>query len=385
VNQDAHKPRPLTIHDKDGLRPNMWQNLPLFPERASTIAGHVDALFLFLVAITIFFTLLVAALIVVFAIRYRKDRQPQAQQIHGSMALEITWTVIPLAITMVIFVWGAAIYFMESRPPKDAMEIYAVGKQWMWKFQHVEGPREINTLHVPIDRDVRLIMTSQDVIHDVFVPAFRVKADVLPGRYTSIWFRATKPGRYHLFCAEYCGTQHSGMIGEVVVMDQAEYAAWTQSGADGSLASTGEKYFQHYGCATCHRADMAGRGPNLVGVFGKPQLLEDGRTVSADETYVRESILNPGAKIVGGYKNIMPTFEGQIDEDGLIALVQYVKALGNGTANVPVPVANPDAAPYPVAPKPEPQMAKPDNNTPTQQTAPAAPTKKQGPTAPSGK
>ena len=350
------------------------------------MAGHVDALFLFLVAITIFFTLLVATMIVVFAVRYRKDRQPNAQQIHGSMALEITWTVIPLAITMVIFVWGAAIYFMESRPPKDAMEIYAVGKQWMWKFQHVEGPREINTLHVPLDRDVRLIMTSQDVIHDVFVPAFRVKADVLPGRYTSIWFRATKPGRYHLFCAEYCGTQHSGMIGEVVVMDQAEYAQWTQSGADGSLASTGEKYFQHYGCATCHRTDMAGRGPNLVGVFGKAQLLEDGRTVNADETYIRESVLNPGAKIVGGYKNIMPTFEGQIDEDGLIALVAYVKALGNGMGNPPVPVANPDAEPYPVAPKPEPQMAKPDNTTtPNQKTAPAAPAKTKSNTAPTGK
>lgn len=365
----------------------MWQNLPLFPERASTIAGHVDALFLFLVAITIFFTLLVATLIVVFAYRYRKDHHPVAQQIHGSMALEITWTVIPLAITMIIFVWGAAIYFMESRPPKDAMEIYAVGKQWMWKFQHVEGPREINTLHVPVDRDVRMIMTSQDVIHDLFLPSFRVKADVLPGRYTSVWFRATKPGRYHLFCAEYCGTQHSGMIGEVVVLDQAAYSQWTQSGADGSLASTGEKYFQHYGCATCHRTDQPGRGPNLVGVFGKPQLLEDGRTVTADETYVRESILNPGAKIVSGYKNIMPTFEGQIDEDGIIALVQYVKALGNGMANIPVPVANPDLAPYPVAPKSEPQMAKPDNNTmPTQKNvAPETPKKSQGNTAPSGK
>ncbi len=364
----------------------MWQNLPLFPERASTIAGHVDALFLFLIAVTIFFTLLIATMIVVLAIRYRKDRQPVAEQIHGSMALEITWTVIPLAITMIIFVWGAAIYFTEAKPPKDAMEIYAVGKQWMWKFQHVEGPREINVLHVPMNRDVRMIMTSQDVIHDFFVPAFRVKADVLPGRYTSTWFRATKPGRYHLFCAEYCGTQHSGMIGEVVVMDPAEYATWAQSGADGSLASTGEKYFQHYGCANCHRTDMAGRGPNLVGVFGKPQLLEDGRTVIADETYIRESILNPGAKVVSGFKNIMPPFEGQIDEDGLVALVAYVKALGNGMANPPVPVSNPDAAPYPVAPKTEPQMAKPDNNiTPTQTAAPEAPAKSQGAKAPSGK
>src|SRR6185369_602967 len=202
-------------------------------------------------------------------------------------ALEITWTVIPLAITMVIFVWGAAIYFMESRPPKDAMEIYAVCKQWMWKFQHVEGPRESNTLHVPIDRDVRLIMTSQDVIHDVFVPAFRVKADVLPGRYTSIWFRATKHGRYHLFCAEYCGTQHSGMIGEVVVMDPSAYQAWLIAGGSaGAMSASGQQVFEQMGCVTCHRADTQGRGPNLDGIFGKPVMLDDGRTVTADENYI---------------------------------------------------------------------------------------------------
>ena len=306
----------------------MWSNLPLFPARASTVAPRVDELFLFLVAVTVFFSALIAILIIFFSIRYRAERHPVAHQIEGSTFFEMLWTLIPLGIAMVIFVWGAAIYFYQTRPPRGAMEIYAVGKQWMWKFQHVEGAREINELHVPVGRDVKMIMTSQDVIHDFFVPAFRTKADVLPGRYTQIWFRATTPGRYHLFCAEYCGTQHSGMIGEVIVMEPAAYEAWLAGGSgEGSLASNGAKLFQQLGCATCHRSDTQGRGPNLVGVFAKQVLLEDGRTVVADETYVRESILNPAAKVVSGFKPIMPTFEGQVSEEGLVALVAYVKSL----------------------------------------------------------
>jgi cytochrome c oxidase subunit II len=306
----------------------MWSNLPLFPVEASTHAGQVDALYFFLIAVTIFFSVLVAALIVFFTIRYRRERHPVAEQIEGSTALELTWTLIPLGIAMVIFVWGAAIYFYQTRPPRGSMEIYAVAKQWMWKFQHIEGAREINELHVPVNRDVKMVMTSQDVIHDFFVPAFRVKADVLPGRYTQTWFRATKPGRYHLFCAEYCGTQHSGMIGEVIVMEPAAYEAWLAGGSgEGSLASNGQKLFQELGCATCHRSDTQGRGPNLVGVFGKQVLLEDGRTVTADETYIRESILNPTAKVVSGFKPIMPTFEGQVSEEGLVSLIAYVKSL----------------------------------------------------------
>ena len=231
---------------------------------------------------------------------------------------------------MFIFVWGAIIYFAETRPPRNAMEVYAVGKQWMWKFQHQEGQREINVLHVPVDRDVRMIMTSQDVIHSFFVPAFRIKADVLPGRYTSTWFHATVPGTYHLFCSQYCGTQHSGMVGEVVVMDPAAYQQWAASGSDGSLAQQGEEAFQQYGCSMCHRADYQGRGPNLVDLFGKPVLLDDGRTVIADESYIRESIIFPGAKVVSGFKNIMPNFQGQISEEELIALVAYIKGLGTG-------------------------------------------------------
>jgi cytochrome c oxidase subunit 2 len=356
----------------------MWPNLPLFPARASSMAGHVDALYFALVAITAFFTILISALILYFALRYRKSRSPLATQVHGSTALELLWTAIPLGIVMIIFVWSSVIFFIQTRPPAGAMEIYVVGKQWMWKFQHTEGQREINELHVPAGRDVRMIMTSQDVIHSFYVPAFRIKADVLPGRYTSTWFHATEPGRYHLFCAQYCGTQHSGMIGEVVVMDPTQYDRWASGAVDGSLASAGEKSFQQYGCSMCHRADMAGRGPNLIGLFGRQVLLDDGRTITADESYVRESILNPGAKIVSGFKNIMPTFQGQLSEEEVIGLVAYVKALGNGSAGLPIPVSDPNSFNYPVAPKPETSAAKSDlPATPPAKAKPAKPAAKQ--------
>ncbi len=324
------------------------------------MSGHIDTLYFALVAITAFFTCLISVTILYFSVRYRKSRNPQATQIHGSTPLELIWTGIPLLIVMVIFVWSAVLFYIQTRPPRDSMEIYCVGKQWMWKFEHTEGQREINQLHVPVGRNVRMIMTSQDVIHSFYVPAFRIKADVLPGRYTSTWFHATVPGRYHLFCAEYCGTQHSGMVGEVIVMDPSDYDRWAASGVDGSLASGGEKSFQQYGCSMCHRADVAGRGPNLVGLFGRPVLLDDGRTITADESYVRESILNPGVKVVSGFKNIMPTFQGILSEEEVIGLVSYVKALGNGSAALPLPVSDPDSGNYPVAPKPEPSGAKSD-------------------------
>ena len=273
------------------------------------------------------------------------------------------WTGIPLGIVMIIFVWSSVIFFMQTRPPKGAMEIYAVGKQWMWKFQHTEGQREINELHVPAGRDVRMIMTSQDVIHDFYVPAFRIKADVLPGRYTSTWFHPTVPGRYHLFCSQYCGTKHSGMVGEVVVMDPAEYerwaagAAWTDRWPRRAKRASSNMAARCAIVPTCRRTR-----PNLVGLFGKPVLLDDGRTVTADESYVRESILNPGAKIVSGFKNIMPTFQGQLSEEEVIGLVAYVKALGNGSANLPLPVSNPNSGNYPVAPKAEASAAKSDQD-----------------------
>jgi cytochrome c oxidase subunit 2 len=305
----------------------MFNNFPLWPQRASTAAGNVDALFIFLLIVSGLMTLLIFVAVVYFAARYRHRPGVQAEQIEGSIPLEVTWSVIPLGVFMVIFIWGAVVYFKSRTPPRDSTEVYVVAKQWMWKLQHAEGQREINELHVPVGRDVKLIMTSQDVIHSFFVPAFRMKQDVLPGRYTVAWFHATKVGTYHLFCTQYCGTQHSGMIGSIVVMDPAQYEAWMNGGNTGPLSATGEKVFAELGCATCHRSDTQGRGPNLQGVFGRPVQLDDGRMVTADENYVRESILDPGAKVVKGFRPVMPTFQGLVSEEQLSALVAYVKSL----------------------------------------------------------
>jgi len=307
----------------------MTSGTPLFPFGASTMASRVAALYLFLIAVTAFFSLLIAGLIVYFAVKYRR-RSPDAvgERIHGSVMLEIGWTVVPFLITMVIFMWGASVYFAMASPPAETLNIYVVAKQWMWKFQHLDGQREINELHVPVGRNVKLITTSEDVIHDFFVPAFRMKADVLPGRYVNIWFHATTPGRYHLFCAEYCGTRHSGMIGEVVVMEANEYQEWLSGGApEGSLASAGEKLFADLACNSCHRPDSRGRGPVLNGLFGQTITTDAGEMVVVDEAYIRESIVNPSAKISAGYQPIMPTFQGLVSEEGLLELIEYVKAL----------------------------------------------------------
>jgi len=307
----------------------MWSGTPLFPESASTMASRVDSLYFFLLALSTFFSLLIAGLIVFYAVKTRRRAADSVgSQIQGGLVLELTWTIVPLLITMVIFVWGASVFFAMSRPPDETINIYVVGKQWMWKFQHLDGQREINELHVPVGRPVKLIMTSEDVIHDVFVPAFRIKADVVPGRYTHLWFQSTKPGRYRLFCAEYCGTKHSGMIGQVVVMDPSEYQTWLSGGAsEGSLASAGAKLFQDLACNTCHRPDAQGRGPVLEGLFGKTVTLQNGETLTVDEAYVRESILQPAAKIASGFQPIMPTFQGLVTEEQLLELIEYVKSL----------------------------------------------------------
>jgi cytochrome c oxidase subunit 2 len=330
----------------------MLNNFPLWPEQASAMASHVDALYIFLLIVTGMMTLLIFACLIYFAARFRYRPGVRAEQIEGSTPLEITWSVIPFLIFMVIFAWGAAVYFKERTPPADAAEVYVVAKQWMWKLEHAEGQREINELHVPVGRDIKLIMTSQDVIHSFYVPAFRMKQDVLPGRYTVEWFRATKPGIYHLFCAEYCGTQHSGMVGSIVVMEPAQYEAWINGGSTGPLSASGEKIFAELGCSTCHRTDSQGRGPNLQGVFGKPVQLEDGRTVTADENYVRECILDPGARRVKGFQPIMPTFQGLVSEEQVNALVAYIKSIsparageaGKTSASTAAPKAEPNGS-----------------------------------------
>jgi cytochrome c oxidase subunit 2 len=293
------------------------------------MAGEVDALYFFLVAVSAFFVVLIAALVIYFGIRYRRRAHTDVGgKVVPSLTLEIAWTIIPLGLGLVMFGWGAHVYFNQARPPAETLDVYVVGKQWMWKFQHLDGQREINELHVPVGRAVRLTGTSEDVIHSFFVPAFRLKADVIPGRYTTLWFNATKTGRYHLFCAEYCGTKHSGMIGTVVVMEPSEYQAWLAGGAaEGSLASQGQKAFQDLACITCHRADAQGRGPVLDGLFGSRVSLNSGQQAVADEAYLRESILSPSAKVTAGYQPIMPTFQGLVSEEQLLALIEYVKSL----------------------------------------------------------
>ena len=307
----------------------MWSNLPLFPEQASTLAPRVDNLYLFLVALTVFFFTLIGTLVVVFAVKYRRTHVGQVgAPITGSVPLELMWSIIPLGIAMGIFAWSANIYFDIYRPPDETLQIYAVGKRWMWKFQHIDGQREINELHVPIGRAVKVTMTSEDVIHDLFLPAFRVKADVIPGRYTTIWFNATKAGEYHLFCAEYCGTKHSGMVGRVVVMEPTEYQAWLSGGAGGmSMSARGQQAFNEFACNTCHMTDASGRGPSLNGLYGSQVQLANGTTVVADDAYLRESILNPQAKLVAGYQPLMPTFQGLVNEETLMGLIEHIKSL----------------------------------------------------------
>jgi cytochrome c oxidase subunit 2 len=340
----------------------MQPTIPLFPEQASTVASRVDNLYFFLIAVSAFFAVVVTIMVVVFAIQYRRRHDDEVgEPIHGSLALELLWTGIPFVIAMVMFVWGASVFFAIARVPDQTLDIYAVGKQWMWKFQHREGQREINELHVPVGTPVRVILTSEDVLHDLYFPAFRVKMDAIPGRYTQLWFEATKEGTYHIFCAEYCGTKHSGMIGSVHVLSQDAYQAWLGGSAAGeTMAQQGERLFTQLACITCHNAGSQGRGPVLNGLWGSQVALANGNTVTADASYIRESILNPTAKMVAGYQPLMPTFQGQVTEEQLLALTEYIKGLpaADGAPGAQAPAA-PGAAPAapgaePPAPPPQP-------------------------------
>jgi len=309
------------------------KNLPLFPEQASTFASQLDLLYFYLIAITVVASTIIFGLVFVFAIKYRRKSETEVPAPnHGNAILEALWILIPLGIVMTCFLWGAKLYFDMFQPPRDAMEVYVVGKQWMWKLQHPHGKREINELHVPVGTPVKLIMTSEDVIHSFYVPAFRIKMDVLPGRYTSAWFEATKPGSYHLFCAEYCGTKHSGMIGRVIAMTPADYAAWlggaSGAGSGETMAQQGAKVFGKLRCDTCHSPTAVLRAPALDGILDSKVTLSTGKTVTVDEAYVRESILKPQAKLVAGYDPIMPTYEGQVSETEILQLIAYIKSLG---------------------------------------------------------
>ena len=305
----------------------MWE-FQLFPDNASTIAGDIDAVYFGLIALSILFGLGVTFMVTFLAIRYRKGAEvDRSNPSSGSTALELTWSIIPLILGLGIFAWGADVYFNLYRIPDNAIEISAIGKQWMWKYQHPGGQREINDLHIPVGQPIKMNMISQDVIHSFFIPAFRIKRDVLPGTYTTVWFEATKTGEFHLFCAEYCGLDHAVMGGKVIVMEPAEYEQWLSGVKASTAAITGEQLFQQQGCETCHRMDGSGVGPSLVGKFGKPELLESGETVMVDEQYIRDSILLPNQDITAGYEAVMPTYEQRVTEEEILDLINYIKSL----------------------------------------------------------
>jgi cytochrome c oxidase subunit II len=304
----------------------------LFPESASTLSGWVDAVFLYETVVLVFFTSLICFLILFFAIKYRRgSRADRSNPVSHNTPLEIFWIGVPVTIVVGLFFFGAYVFNKLYQYPKDATEIYVLGRQWMWEMNYPGGQREINTLHVPLGKPVRLTMTSVDVIHDVYIPAFRIKQDVVPGRYTTLWFEATKPGTYHLFCAEFCGTLHSSMIGKVVVLEPTAYQDWLASGeVKESMAVEGAKLFTRFGCNGCHGVNSTIRAPLLDGVYGSAVPLAGGKVVKADERYIRDSILLPRSEVVAGYEPVMPTFEGHIEEGDLLKLISYIKSIGNG-------------------------------------------------------
>lgn len=324
--------------------------IPLFPEQASTFAWQVDLLYAYLIVVSVAFTIPIVAAVFFFALKYRAtEKYATPDEIHGSMVLEVVWSIIPFVISMTIFLGGAVIYYQQFTPPADSMDIYVVGKQWMWKVQHETGQREINELHVPVGRNIKLTMTTEDVLHDFDIPAFRTKADVVPGRYTYMWFNATKPGKYHLFCAEYCGLNHSGMGGWVYVMEQRDFDNWLSGNVSGQTpVEAGKDLFENkLGCASCHSGGPTQRGAKLEGIFNNDVKLVGGDVVKADDNYIRNSILNPASQIVEGYQPIMPTFKGQVTEEQLNSLVAYIKSLTPNatTGTAMAPAANAMATP----------------------------------------
>jgi cytochrome c oxidase subunit II len=303
--------------------------IPLHPPTASSIAQDVDLLYYFLTALTLFFTALIFGIIFFFMVKFRRrspDEIPADTKTH--LSLELTWTIIPTLVTFVIFVWASVLYVRNSRPPESSVEMFVVGKQWMWHVQHPEGVREINEMHVPVGVPVKLTMTSEDVIHDFYIPAFRVKKDVMPGRYSSIWFQPTETGTFHLFCAQYCGTDHSEMIGWVYVMSPTDYAAWLAGGTKNeSMAQMGGRLFSQLGCVACHTSDSAGRGPSLAGIYGTTQKMRDGNSKTVDEALIHQAIVNPNSMMLPNYPPIMPSFQGQVNEEQVLQLIAYIKSL----------------------------------------------------------
>ena len=313
----------------------------MFPEAASRAATEVDALSLTLLGMTTLFSLGIASAILFFMVRYWHNRDVNRNFSHSrwlQWTVELSWSLGPLMILLAFFMWGAVIYVRANQPPANALNVYVVAKQWMWKLSHEGGQREINSLHVPTGRPVRLTMISEDVIHSFYVPAFRTKRDVLPGRYSSLWFEPTRPGVYHLFCAEYCGTDHSRMIGKVIVQTPEEFARWQADQNTESLAQRGRRQVEASGCLQCHgRRDGPIVGPPLTGLYDRRVPLDGGEFVMADDAYLRRAILNPKSQVHAGFSNLMPSFEGQLTAEQILEITAYIRSIADATG----PLAGP--------------------------------------------
>lgn len=314
-------------------------NFPVLPVAASTSAQHTDAVFYSLVGLSLMVMVIVFGPMIFILFRYRRSQNVNRRIGYvPENAIEVTWMTVPFLIMLCFWGWAGVDYFDEERPPENAIQIDVVGKQWMWKLEHAEGNAEINQLHIPLNRPVKLTLASQDVIHSFFVPAFRVKQDVVPGRYTSEWFTPIKAGTYHIFCSQYCGTGHAAMIGEAIVMEPADYQRWlAQSSPGETMAQRGARLFRDFGCSGCHMGNSVVRAPRLEGIFGKPVPLQDGRVVLADETYLHDCILQPTVRVPAGYAPVMPSFQGQVSEEQLFQLIAYIKSLASTQVEGPTP------------------------------------------------
>jgi len=318
---------------------------PLAPPQASNIAKAYDPLFNTLLALTVIFTLIVCVCVIFFAIRYREgSKADRSRPLYEHLTLELTWTIIPTILGLVMFVWGTIVFIKMKNPPKDSQEIFVIGKQWMWHVEHSNGVRENNTLHVPVGRNVKLTMISEDVLHAFYIPAFRVQMGVVPGRYTTLWFNCNKAGEYHIFCNMYCGTQHSEMGGKVVAMEPKEFEEWLanggQSSAPMSMEQAGAKVYAKVHCDNCHGKEDNLHAPSLYGIYGKRRVFADGTSLIADNEYLRESIVQPYNHITAGYGQTMPAYQNQLSEVDLINLVAYIKSLGSTIEPAPSSLVN---------------------------------------------
>ncbi|HEV2473028.1 MAG TPA: cytochrome c oxidase subunit II [Chthonomonadales bacterium] len=316
----------------------------LMPEAASTFASKFDVLFFVLLALLFIFTGTVALIILILGFRYRRgSKADRSNPPEGHIGLELIWSVGPLILGLGVFLWGAILFAQVRQPPANAAEVFVIAKRWMWHFEHTNGIREMDKLHVPLGQPVKLTMISQDVIHSFFCPEFRLHQDVIPGVYTTTWFQATKVGRYHLFCSQYCGTQHSEMTGWIYVMSPSDYQRWVGAGgpaddeqnvpssAAHTMEGQGEQIFQDKACNNCHTAEDTVRAPTLVGIFGKARKMQDGRLIQADNAYLRSAILDPESNALQGYPQTMPSYK-ELTEEQVLQLITYIKSLGPASA-----------------------------------------------------